>query len=212
MHCTSARPRLFRAVLNDSRGMTLVELLMVVAIIGVIAAIAVPMSTNAIRFQKIAGDARDISNDVAVAKMRAAAKFTQARLYFDLSGNTYYVQTCGNPAVSPCPSWTTDGGSVQLSSSVSFGYSTVSAAPPNTQTTIGQATLCKNDAGVDVANTACIIFNSRGIPVDSGGSPTGGYAIYINDGTFVYGTTVAATGFQRTWSTNSTYTPTWVQQ
>jgi hypothetical protein len=170
-----------------------------------------------VRYAKISGDTRDLSNDLAVAKMRAAAKFTQARLFVDVTGNRYYLQTYINvagEATTDCPinTWCTDGGSNLLSSTVSFGYGSVSAPPSDTQTTIGQATACLDNSGATIANTACVIFNSRGIPVTSGGSPWGGYAVYINDGSFVYGVTVAATGFIRTWRTNYTSTPAWTQQ
>ena len=195
---------------EDSRGFSLVELLMVVAIMGVLAAITVPMSGNAIRYIKVSGDARDVANATAVTKMRAAAKFTQARLYIDKVGKQYYVQTYDKTTLT----WVTDGGTTSLANTVSFSYGPVATPPANTQTAIGQAPLCKTNGNtpVDVANTACVVFNSRGIPIDSTGSPFGDDAIYVTDGSAVYGITVAATGFIRTWRTNSTSTPSWTLQ
>ena len=87
--------------------------------------------------------------------------------------------------------------------------------PSNTQTVHRAGDRCARTTRrppVDVANTACVIFNSRGIPVDTTGSPTGDDAIYVTDGTAVYGITVAATGFIRTWRTNYASTPTWTLQ
>jgi len=192
-------------------------MLMVVAIIGVLAAIALPMSGNAIRYAKISGDARDISNAIAVTKMRAASKFSQARLFVDLTGGTYRTQTYITTATSDCPTvptWCTESGVTQLSSTVSFGYSPAGTPPLNTQTSIGQAANCYNTASppVAIANTACIIFNSRGIPVDTSSNPTGSYALYITDHTFIYGVSVAATGFIRTWRTNYSASPSWSLQ
>jgi prepilin-type N-terminal cleavage/methylation domain-containing protein len=204
---------------RSARGFTLIEMLMVLAIMGVLAAIALPMTTNAVKYEKISGDARNISNDLSVAKMRAAAKFTQARIYVDLTGRQYQLQTCNDPTTLPCqyhgttPAWTTEGSWTSLANTVSFGFTPVGSAPSNTQTTIGQPTLCKDGSPLaDVANSACVIFNSRGIPVDASGIPTGSYAFYISDSTFCYGITIAATGFIRTWRTNLLATPTWVQQ
>jgi prepilin-type N-terminal cleavage/methylation domain-containing protein len=195
---------------HDSRGFSLIELLMVVGIMGVIAVIAVPMSGNSIRYLKLSGDARDVANATAVAKMRAAAKFTQSRLYVDINGRAFYVQTLDKAT----NAWVTEGGSTLLSSTVTVSHGPVATPPPDTQTTIGQALPCVNPGSppVTVANTACVIFNSRGIPVDDTGSPTGLDAIYLTDGISVYGITVAATGFIRTWQTNSTATPAWMLQ
>ena len=198
---------------QDSRGFSLVELMMVVAIMGVLVAITVPMSGNTIRYLKLSGDARELSNATAVAKMRAAAKFTQSRLYVDVTGRAFYVQTFDKAS----GTWTTEGGATSLSSTVTFGYGPIATPPPNTQTTIDQAPPCMTMAGsppaeVPVANTACIIFNSRGIPVDTTGSPTGLDAVYLTDGSAVYGITVAATGFIRTWQSHYTSTPTWTLQ
>jgi prepilin-type N-terminal cleavage/methylation domain-containing protein len=202
--------------LTADAGFSLIEMMMTLAIIGVLAAITVPMSGNALRFLKVSGDARDLSNATAVAKMRAAAKFTQSRLYVDISSKTFFIQTFDKTITVPCPTgcWVTETGTTSLSSTVSFGYGPVSAPPANTQTTIGQAPLCMNTAAtpVAIANTACIIFNSRGLPVDATGSPFGNDAIYITDSSAVYVVTVAATGFVRLWRTNYTSTPTWSLQ
>jgi hypothetical protein len=88
----------------------------------------------------------------------------------------------------------------------------VSSPPPSTQTTIAQATQCLNAAKVAIANTACILFNSRGIPVDSNNNPTNAYALYLTDGSAVFGVTVSATGSNRLWRTVPVSTPTWVLQ
>jgi len=64
---------------------------------------------------------------------------------------------------------------------------------------IGQASPCLDALGAAVAGSACIVFNSRGVPVDSTNAPTGGGALYISNGTSVFGLTATAGGMVQLW-------------
>ena len=66
-----------KALVRES-GFTLLETLMVVAIIGVVATIAIPQLGNSIAYFRLSGDARSVSNAVALTKMRAASNFSDA--------------------------------------------------------------------------------------------------------------------------------------
>jgi prepilin-type N-terminal cleavage/methylation domain-containing protein len=188
-----------------ANGFTLIETMIVLGLIGVISAIAVPMFANAIAGFRLSGDARSLSNAAAVAKMRAASDFTRVRLFVDLTGRTHHIETWDKTA----SHWTPEGGTTTLSTGVSFSYGVVATAPPSTQATIGQAASCTADDGTVIAGTACIMFNSRGVAIDSTLAPTGADALYVTDGMAVYGITVASTGMLRLWRTLPTSTPTW---
>lgn len=197
------------------RGFSLIELLMVVGIVGVISAIAVPMMKNTLGDFSLSGDARALSNAVSLAKLRAAASFSQARVYIDLSGKSYHVETWQKNTAT----WVTEGGIRTLSTGVTFGFGVVGTAPPFSQAAIVQASACVAAVtGTAIGNTACILFNSRGIPVDPAGAPpavgapTGNDALYLTDGTAVYGETISATGLIKLWRTNPTATPSWILQ
>ncbi len=189
-------------------GFTLIETMIVIGVLGLVSAFSIPMFGTAIANFRLSGDARSISNAVAVAKMRASSKFSRVRLYVALTDRTFRIETWDKTD----SHWESEGGSTSLSLNTTFSYGSVSLPPVNTQGTIGQAPQCKNDAGTNIGNTACIMFNSRGIPVDSTGVPTAANALYVTDGTAVYGLTVAATGMSRLWRTNPTSTPSWVLQ
>jgi prepilin-type N-terminal cleavage/methylation domain-containing protein len=190
-------------------GFSALELLVVVAITGVVAALAIPMAGRSLEYYRLSGDARGISNAVAVTKMRSSATFSQARLYVDLNGKSFHIETWRKTGT---PGWVSEGGDTYLNSQNSFSFGVVGTPPANTQTTIGQAPACLDSSSNPIANTACVVFNSRGIPVDSTGSPTAANALYVTDGSLVYGATVSATGMIRVWQTQQLATPSWVLQ
>lgn len=196
--------------LRSTNGFTLIELLIVVGLIGVISAVAVPMIARTVANYRVVGAARSLSNALAVTKIRSAATFSRTRLYVDMSSGAHHLELLDR-AVDP-PHWTAEGGATYLPYGVSFSYSPVTTPPPNTQAAISQSVACTADDGTAIANTACVTFNSRGIPIDSTGAPVASGGLYLSDSSAVYGVTVAATGMIRLWRTFPYENPTWVLQ
>jgi len=199
--------------INDRRGFSLIEMLVVVGLTTVIAAIAVPMMSNTIGNFRLSGDAHSVASAMALAKLRAASGFSQARLFVDLTTRSFHVETLQKSPVA----WAADGGTTTLSTGVTFGFGGIATPPLNTQALIGQAPPCVTAAGAAIANTACILYNSRGIPVDPSGAapnvgaPTGNDALYLTDGTAVYGLLLSATGQSKLYRTNIS-SATWALQ
>ncbi len=195
---------------HKAAGFTIIETLFVVGLIGILSAIAVPSLNRTVASLRLTGDARSVTNAIAVAKIRAASKFTRVRLYVDLGDHSHHLQTLDRSTTPP--SWVDEGGETQLSTLVEFDYGPVGTPPPNSQAAITQAVPCVDDDGDPIANSACITFNSRGVPVDTTGAPTAEGALYVSDGTAVYGVTAAASGMIRLWRTFPTVTPNWMLQ
>lgn len=200
-------------------GFTILELCVVVLISMVAAAVAIPGYISVNSYLRMAGDIRDLNGLVALAKMRAAQDYTHARVRANLNAGTFQLEYWDKNA--NC--WKTDGDTVNrctlggtttvqyLSQGVSFGYGTVGATSPNPQSTIGQAPACTTGAagsapGNNMQNTACIEFNSRGLPVSSNGSPTANDAFYITNSNTVNGVTVIVSGLIQVWTTPASST------
>jgi hypothetical protein len=146
-------------------------------------------------------------------------------VYADLAANTFHIETwnktagggagCWQTVNDPANPCTVAGTSpVQnLSTAVTFGFSSVGNPPPNTQANFGQAPRCEVRNGLAlgvVSNTACITFNSRGIPINTTtGAPVLDDAFYITDNNMVYGLTVGATGVTQVWTISANGTGGW---
>jgi prepilin-type N-terminal cleavage/methylation domain-containing protein len=219
------------------RGFTLIEIAFVLTISFIIVGFALPNYLTMQQGFRTSGDSRNLTGMVAEAKMRAAASFTHARVYANLSSGTYHLEVWNKTGNGGAGCWQTDGDTnactttsspvEYLSSKVSFSYGSIGTPPSNTQTTIGQAPLCftgyagESTNTVSTANTACIEFNSRGVPSDpdpggsagaAGGVPDATGALYVTDGTSVYAVTVIATGSRQTWYSANKATPSWQQR
>jgi prepilin-type N-terminal cleavage/methylation domain-containing protein len=204
---SSSAPREIRRAPSQQSGFSLVELLVVVVIVIIMAAMGIPKLMTMVGNLKTRGDARDLNEAVILAKMRAASDFARARVYADLSANTFRIEVYPSGATS----WTAEGGDQLLSKGVTFGYGSLTTAPAGTQSTFGQAPLClQNDLTSTYANTACIMFNSRGVPVGSTWAPTPNDALYVTDGKSVTGVTVSATGLTKIWRSDAS-TADWNQ-
>jgi prepilin-type N-terminal cleavage/methylation domain-containing protein len=197
-----------RRRLVNRRGFSLIEMLFVVALTGVIAAIAVPMMGNTLGFFRLSGDARKVSNALALSKMRAASVFSRVRVYVDWPTRSFHMETWN----SATNQWVAETGGTFLSQGVTLAFNPVTVAPPNTQGTIAEAQTCRDNAGNPVANTSCVVFNSRGVPIDGVTSSPTVDALYLTDSTAVYAVTISATGMVRTWKTPPNATPSWVLQ
>jgi hypothetical protein len=146
--------------------------------------------------------------------MRAAADFTHARIYANLTGKTFQLEVWNKAGscwvaysdpTNTCLSFTSSGvpsGTVlNLSTGDSFGFGSLTPGPTPGQTTIGQAAQCLDNSGNALANTACIVFNSRGIPINASTlAPIATGALYLTNGTVVDAVTVSATGLIQTWT------------
>ncbi len=215
-------PKAVRARRDATAGFTLLELLIVVAVVVVAAALVIPGYASMNRFLRISGDGRNLNGTIAEAKMRAAQAFTHARLRANLSNNTFQLEVWNKAANGGAGCWQTEGDTLNqctvansptqpLSTGVQFGFGGVGAAAPNPQAVVAQAPLClKGVAGGTAlgayANTACIEFSSRGLPVAADGSPTANDAMYVTDTNTVYGVTVIISGLIQTWSTPASNT------
>lgn len=193
---------------RSSAGFSAIELLVVLAIAGSLAAMSVPFSMTMVDDYRVSGDAHNLSNSIAQAKMSAAAQFTRARLYVDLATGQYHIDTWRKTGT---PGWAQEGGVTLLNLGDGFGPGAIDVPPPNTQAAVAQAPQCRTDAGVAIANTACVIFNSRGISVDEAGAPSGVRLFYLNGPTAVFAVVVSGTSQQQVWRV-SPGGGNWVQQ
>ncbi|HUU82229.1 MAG TPA: GspH/FimT family pseudopilin [Phycisphaerae bacterium] len=74
-----------------AQAFSLIELVIVVSIIGVVAAIAAPRFANSIARQRAEGAAKRIAADLALARSQAITRSTSQMVKFDLGSDSYVM-------------------------------------------------------------------------------------------------------------------------
>jgi len=198
-------------------GLSLVELLMVVSIIAVISAMAIPMAIREVANYKVHADATSISSWLNAARMKAASQFAPYRLnVYVSSGNYVLEQLCGSN--------TTDASCTGSGATAYTAYSsplydnsgtqylsagdTFSSCRPSGATAFPGAITADPSPCPDPLR---LYFNTRGAPVDSSGNPltNGGAVVYVQNSNKLLDAIVVTLGGQVTTWTYSPVSSRW---
>lgn len=199
-------------------GFSTLEMLIVIGMSIIITAIAIPRYLSITSYLRAMGDMRSVNGLLAQAKMRAAAGFTHARVYVDITGNTYQLEFWSKTGNGGAGCWIADGDttntcltygaghpsgeSYALAQGDTFGTGGLTAGPTPGQPVPTQAAACLDNAGAAVGGTtACVVFNSRGIPINPTTlAPIATGAFYLTNGKIVDAVTISATGSIQSWA------------
>jgi type II secretory pathway pseudopilin PulG len=180
----------------------MIEMLLVVAVIGVIAAMAIPQAYQAIKAYRLHADASAVANQLNVARMRAASQFAPYRVAISTTSGTYWREKlCGDTSTgadaactSPYNPLTTPD--IESGTQYALEGDTFSSCRPSVVSGSSYPGTIQADPN-PCPNPLDIYFNTRGVPVDSSGNPlgNGGAVIYVqNQNNLVDAVTVAVGG------------------
>ena len=156
LYINTIMKKYFRCAAKERAGFTLIELMVVIAIIAIMISIAVPAIMDWLPNYRLKAAANDLYSNMQKTKMGAVKSNSDWAIVFDVPNNQYFV--CSNKGGDNSWSGTADNTIVQtygFNNSIAYGH--------------GNATINATTAGgsfpVDEVsyNSNVVIFNSRGI-------------------------------------------------
>lgn len=97
--------RIRKGDMGTRKAFTLVELVTTLAILGILAAIAIPTFQRYAINGNLKAATRDVASDIALLTERAVAENRMYRITLDVGSNSYTLRQC-NALGSSCTSWT----------------------------------------------------------------------------------------------------------
>lgn len=172
-----------KATIPGDPGLSLVEVLIVLATFAILSAIAVPMVSSSIRSMQLAADAQNISTKLSAARLNAKSSMTPHRISLNLDKNEWSFERFNR-----------NTGLFELQQDVNQLSGGVAGSG------ITFKLQSETHPGIFPSETSgTITFNTRGIPVDNSNAPTSNNIFYISDSNSDYAVTVTLTGKVQVW-------------
>jgi type IV fimbrial biogenesis protein FimT len=147
--------------IRKNSGFSLIELIIVMAILGIVLAIAAPNFTKYLHNTNLKTAVRDLAGDIHNTKQTAAAHAVYYEMVFDNTNNNYSIVKCGSNSTDACNVTTASKSPASAAGyiaidSLTYPASKISFQPRGTISPSGSITL-KNDKGSTATITSTIM-------------------------------------------------------
>ncbi|MBV5327231.1 MAG: GspH/FimT family protein [Chlorobium sp.] len=160
---------------SGQKGFTLVEVMMVVAIIGILAAIATPVLLNSLPNMRLRGAARDIYSAMMQTKVEALRRGENVTMLFNSPGDSY-IMFVDNGA---------GGGAAVANDETPNGAESVLLAVTALPARVTYDPVAVSDSGVPhpdgvtFGNQNVLVFSPRGLPINTSNNGLGPGAVWL---------------------------------